>query len=197
MLELQGHGGPAVLQMLLQRCVDLGARLAHPGEFTRRAFLNDKMDLAQAESVADLIEANTTEAARSAIRSLRGDFSAAIRELVDELIHLRMLVEAMLDFPEEEVDAIDLKRREALLNSVRSKLQHHAGYRQAGQSVARRRAYRYCRAAKRRQVQLVEPLGWRRRGVGQRYSGHDPRCNSPGHTDTRCPTAYHGYGRTA
>lgn len=122
-LELQGHGGPAVLQMLLQHCVDLGARLAQPGEFTQRAFLNDKIDLAQAESVADLIEANTTEAAISAIRSLRGDFSAAIRELVDELIHLRMLVEAMLDFPDEEVDAIDLKRREALLHSVRSKLQ--------------------------------------------------------------------------
>jgi tRNA modification GTPase len=122
-LELQGHGGPAVLQMLLQHCVDLGARLAQPGEFTQRAFLNDKIDLAQAESVADLIEANTSEAAKSAIRSLRGDFSASIRELVDELIHLRMMVEAMLDFPDEEVDAIDLKRREALLNNVKSKLQ--------------------------------------------------------------------------
>ena len=122
-LELQGHGGPAVLQMLLQHCVDLGARLAQPGEFTQRAFLNDKIDLAQAESVADLIEANTTEAAKSAIRSLRGDFSAAIQELVDELIRLRMLVEAMLDFPDEEIDAIDLRRREALLNSVKSKLQ--------------------------------------------------------------------------
>lgn len=122
-LELQGHGGPAVLQLLLQHCVDLGARLAQPGEFTQRAFLNDKIDLAQAESVADLIEANTTESAKSAIRTLRGDFSGAIRELVGELIHLRMLVEAMLDFPDEEVDAIDLKRREALLNSVRAKLQ--------------------------------------------------------------------------
>jgi len=122
-LELQGHGGPAVLKMLLRHCVDLGARLAQPGEFTQRAFLNDKIDLAQAESVADLIEANTTEAAKSAIRSLRGDFSAAIRELVDELVHLRMLVEAILDFPDEEVDAIDLKRREALLDSVRSRLQ--------------------------------------------------------------------------
>ena len=122
-LELQGHGGPAVLQLLLQYCIDLGARLAQPGEFTQRAFLNDKIDLAQAESVADLIEANTTEAAKSAIRTLRGDFSAALRELADELIHLRMLVEAMLDFPDEEVDAIDFKRREALLNSVRSKLQ--------------------------------------------------------------------------
>ena len=122
-LELQGHGGSAVLQILLQRCIDLGARLAHPGEFTRRAFLNDKIDLTQAESVADLIDANTSEAAKSAIRSLRGDFSSAIRELVDELIHLRMLVEAMLDFPDEELDVIDLKRREDLLKSVSSKLQ--------------------------------------------------------------------------
>ncbi len=126
-LELQGHGGPAVLQLLLQRCLDLGARLAQPGEFTRRAFLNDKLDLAQAESVADLIEANTTEAARSAMRSLHGEFSAAIRGMVDELIHLRMLVEAMLDFPEEEVDAVDLERRNALLDSVRAHLQHTLG----------------------------------------------------------------------
>ena len=121
-LELQGHGGSAVSQLVLQRCLDLGARLAQPGEFTRRAFLNDKLDLAQAESVADLIDANTAEAARSAMRSLRGEFSAAIHGMVDELIHLRMLVEAMLDFPEEEVDAVDLERRNAMLNSVRSRL---------------------------------------------------------------------------
>ncbi len=123
-LELQGHGGPAVLQMLLQRCLDLGARLAQPGEFTRRAFLNNKLDLAQAESVADLIDANTTEAVRSAVRSLRGEFSAAIHGLVDGLIYLRMLVEAMLDFPEEEVDIIDFERRDTLLNNIRLKLQH-------------------------------------------------------------------------
>lgn len=123
-LELQGHGGSAVLQMLLQRCLDLGARLAQPGEFTRRAFLNNKLDLAQAESVADLINANTAMAARSAMRSLSGEFSAAIHGLVDELIYLRMLVEAMLDFPEEEGDIIDLKRRDTLLNDIQLKLQH-------------------------------------------------------------------------
>lgn len=123
-LELQGHGGPAVLQLLLQRCLDLGARLAQPGEFTRRAFLNGKLDLAQAESVADLIEANTSEAARSAIRSLRGVFSDEIKELVDQLIYLRMLVEAMLDFPEEQVDDVDIKRRDALLSLIQAKLQH-------------------------------------------------------------------------
>lgn len=121
-LELQGHGGPAVLQLLLQRCLDLGARLAQPGEFTRRAFLNDKLDLAQAESVADLIDANTAEAARSAMRSLRGEFSAVVHNLVDELIQLRMLVEAMLDFPEEEVETVDLVQRDTLLERLRLRL---------------------------------------------------------------------------
>ena len=106
-LELQGHGGPVVMQMLLKRCLELGARLAEPGEFTRRAFLNDKLDLAQAESVADLIEAASDSAARCALRSLRGEFSAAVEALVRQLIELRMLVEATLDFPEEEVDPLD------------------------------------------------------------------------------------------
>ena len=103
-LELQGHGGPVVLNLLLQRCLALGARLAEPGEFTRRAFLNGKLDLAQAEAVADLIDAASSEAARSAVRSLSGAFSARIAELVEALTRLRMLVEATLDFPEEEVD---------------------------------------------------------------------------------------------
>ncbi|KXB29611.1 tRNA modification GTPase TrmE [Dechloromonas denitrificans] len=103
-LELQGHGGPVVMQMLLARCLDLGARLAEPGEFSRRAFLNGKLDLAQAEAVADLIDAATTSAARSAVRSLQGEFSKAIHGLTDELINLRMLVEATLDFPEEDID---------------------------------------------------------------------------------------------
>lgn len=107
-LELQGHGGPVILQMLLQRCLqlgkDIGLRLAAPGEFTRRAFLNGKLDLAQAEAVADLIEASTAAAARSAQASLSGVFSAAIRGLVDGVIHLRLLLEATLDFPEEEIE---------------------------------------------------------------------------------------------
>lgn len=107
-LELQGHGGPVVMQMLLKRCLELHARLAEPGEFTRRAFLNDKLDLAQAESVADLIEAATDSAARCALRSLRGEFSAAIAVLLRQLIDLRMLIEATLDFPEEELDPLDL-----------------------------------------------------------------------------------------
>lgn len=103
-LELQGHGGPVVLNLVLQRCLELGARLAEPGEFTRRAFLNGKLDLAQAEAVADLIDAASGEAARSAMQSLSGAFSARVGELVDGLTRLRMLVEATLDFPEEEID---------------------------------------------------------------------------------------------
>jgi tRNA modification GTPase len=122
-LELQGHGGIAVLQLVLQRCLELGARLAQPGEFTQRAFLNGKLDLAQAESVADLIDATTSQAARSAMRSLQGEFSQAIRHLVDELIRLRMLVEAMLDFPEEEIDATDVAQRGLQLGKLSSELE--------------------------------------------------------------------------
>lgn len=103
-LELQGHGGPVVMQLLLAACLDRGARLAEPGEFTRRAYLNNKLDLAQAEAVADLIDAATVAAARSAVRSLQGEFSRAVHVLVEEMINLRMLVEATLDFPEEEID---------------------------------------------------------------------------------------------
>lgn len=105
-LELQGHGGPMVMQMLLARCIELGARVAEPGEFTKRAFLNDKLDLVQAEAVADLIEAGTAAAVRSALRSLSGEFSREVHGLVGRLIELRMLVEATLDFPEEEVDVL-------------------------------------------------------------------------------------------
>ena len=103
-LELQGHGSPIVLQLLLRRCIALGARLAEPGEFTKRAFLNQKLDLAQAESVADLIDADSEAAAKSAMRSLQGEFSALIQALLAKLIHLRMLVEACLDSPQEDID---------------------------------------------------------------------------------------------
>lgn len=106
-LELQGHGGNAVLRTLLKRCLSLGARLAEPGEFTKRAFLNNKLDLAQAESVADLIDASSEEAAKSAMRSLQGEFSRAVHEIVESLINLRMLVEACIDFPDEDVDFLE------------------------------------------------------------------------------------------
>lgn len=121
-LELQGHGGTAVLQLLLQRCLELGARLAEPGEFTRRAYLNNKLDLAQAESVADLIEASTAQAARSAMRSLQGEFSQAIYHLVSTLIELRMQAEATLDFPEEDLNALDTERRQVGLLATEQEL---------------------------------------------------------------------------
>ena len=103
-LELHGHGGTVVMQMLLSRCLDLGARLAEPGEFTRRAFLNGKLDLAQAEAVIDLIDAATATAARSAVRSLQGEFSREVNGLLEQLTELRALVEATLDFPDEDID---------------------------------------------------------------------------------------------
>lgn len=131
-LELQGHGGTAVMQLLLLRCLELGARLAQPGEFTRRAFLNDKLDLAQAESVADLIDATTAQAARSAMRSLQGDFSLAIWNLVEKLIGLRMRVEAMLDFPEEEIQQMDVGHRDAQLGVLRAELEKTLGLAQQG-----------------------------------------------------------------
>ncbi len=131
-LELQGHGGTAVLQLLLARCLALGARLAEPGEFTRRAFLNEKLDLAQAESVADLIDAASAEAARSAMRSLNGDFSAEVKRLVDQLVDLRMLVEATLDFPDEEIDFLGAARAFERLDVIRRQLARIKGVARQG-----------------------------------------------------------------
>ena len=122
-LELQGHGGNAVMQRVLKRCITLGARLAEPGEFTKRAFLNDKLDLAQAESVADLIDAASEEAAKSALRSLQGEFSHAVHEVVARLIDLRMLVEACIDFPDEDIDFLQAADALGKLSSVQDQLQ--------------------------------------------------------------------------
>jgi tRNA modification GTPase len=121
-LELQGHGGPVVLQQMLRRCIELGARVAQPGEFTRRAFLNDRLDLAQAESVADLIDAASVEAARSAARSLAGEFSQRVRSLVESVVALRAHVEACIDFPEEEIDPADREAQARSLASIRADL---------------------------------------------------------------------------
>ena len=135
-LELQAHGGPVVLQLLLARCLEAAAaidpastqpvlsrlRLARPGEFTERAFLNDKIDLAQAEAIADLIDASTEAAARSASRSLSGEFSRDIHGLRDGLIHLRMLVEATLDFPEEEIDFLSKADARGQLSTLKQNL---------------------------------------------------------------------------
>ncbi|WP_137817558.1 tRNA uridine-5-carboxymethylaminomethyl(34) synthesis GTPase MnmE [Pseudomonas sp. 2FG] len=132
-LELQGHGGPVVLDLLLRRCLELGARLARPGEFSERAFLNDKLDLAQAEAIADLIEASSEQAARNALRSLQGEFSRRVHELTERLIALRIYVEAAIDFPEEEIDFLADGHVLGLLDEVRTEL---AGVvREAGQGA--------------------------------------------------------------
>ena len=121
-LELQGHGGNVVLDMLLKRCLELGARLARPGEFSERAFLNDKLDLAQAEAIADLIDSGSEQAARSALRSLQGEFSQAVDKLLTSLIELRVYVEAALDFPDEEVDFLADNEVTHRLEQIKSQL---------------------------------------------------------------------------
>ncbi len=121
-LELHGHGGPAVLGLILRRCLELGARLALPGEFTKRAFLNDKLDLAQAESVADLIDAATGAAARAAARSLSGAFSQEIGDIVARVVELRTVTEASLDFPEEDIDFIRAADAQGKLTALRDRV---------------------------------------------------------------------------
>ena len=123
-LELQGHGGPVVLDFLLKRVMELGARAARPGEFSERAFLNDKMDLTQAEAIADLIDSASEQAARCAVRSLQGAFSKRIHELVESLIQLRIYVEAAIDFPEEEIDFLSDGKVEEDLRTVQANLQN-------------------------------------------------------------------------
>jgi tRNA modification GTPase len=118
-LELQGHGGPVVMDLLLRRVLELGARAAQPGEFTQRAFLNDKLDLAQAEAVADLIDSGSSQAARAALRSLQGEFSSQVHDLAESVLELRMWVEAAIDFPEEEVDFLGDRALDARLDFIR------------------------------------------------------------------------------
>ena len=132
-LELQGHGGPIVLDMLLKRCLELGCRLARPGEFSERAFLNDKLDLAQAEAIADLIEASSAQAARNALRSLQGAFSQRVHNLTEQLIGLRIYVEAAIDFPEEEIDFLADGHVLSMLDKVRNELS--TVLREAGQGA--------------------------------------------------------------
>ncbi|MEN9432968.1 MAG: tRNA uridine-5-carboxymethylaminomethyl(34) synthesis GTPase MnmE [Pseudomonadota bacterium] len=141
-LELQGHGGMVVLDMLLKRCIELGARLARPGEFSERAFLNDKLDLAQAEAIADLIDSSSEQAARSALRSLQGEFSQAVNQLLKELIELRVYVEAALDFPDEEIDFLAdqavtdrLERIKSQLNTIFQKARQGSLLREGMQLV--------------------------------------------------------------
>ena len=119
-LELHGHGGPVVMRLLLDRCVRLGARIAAPGEFTQRAFLNDKIDLSQAEAIADLIDSASKAAAKSAVRSMQGEFSNQIEKLTEKVTLLRMYVEAAIDFPEEEIDFLGDKKVQGMLKNILS-----------------------------------------------------------------------------
>lgn len=121
--ELQGHGGPIILDGLLKTAIQLGARLARPGEFSERAFLNDKMDLTQAEAIADLIDATSEQAAKNALQSLQGVFSKKVHQLVQELITLRIYVEAAIDFPEEEIDFLSDGKVADDLDAIRASLQ--------------------------------------------------------------------------
>ncbi len=123
-IEFQGHGGAIVLNQLLQSIIHFGARMARPGEFSERAFLNDKIDLTQAEAIADLIDASTTQAAQAAIRSLQGEFSQKIRELVDHLIDLRTYIEAAIDFPDEEIDFLSRYHTKDKLKELLIQIEH-------------------------------------------------------------------------
>jgi len=132
-LELQGHGGPVVMDMLIKSIVSLGVRMARPGEFSERAFLNDKLDLAQAEAIADLIDSASEQAARSALRSLQGEFSKRVHELVDDLVQLRMYVESAIDFPEEEIDFLQDTQIKVQLDAVINQLQRTLAEARQGQ----------------------------------------------------------------
>ncbi len=145
-VELQGHGGPIILDLLLKQVISLGARQARAGEFSERAFLNDKIDLAQAEAIADLIDSSTEQAAKGAIRSLQGEFSAKVSALLQELIYLRMYVEAAIDFPDEEIDFL---ADDKIRNSIEALQQSLADtIKQAGQGAILRNGLRLVIAGK-------------------------------------------------
>lgn len=131
-LELQGHGGPIILDMLLNEVIGLGARQAQPGEFSQRAFLNDKLDLAQAEAIADLIDASSQQASKQAINTLKGDFSKKINAIVDSITHLRIYVESAIDFPEEEIDFLSDGKVESMLNALISETESTLAQAQQG-----------------------------------------------------------------
>ncbi|HEY4138011.1 MAG TPA: tRNA uridine-5-carboxymethylaminomethyl(34) synthesis GTPase MnmE, partial [Casimicrobiaceae bacterium] len=131
-LELHGHGSPAALRMVLARCLELGARIAEPGEFTKRAFLNGKLDLAQAEAVADLIDAATSTAARAAIKSLTGEFSRDVQAIVAAVTELRMYTEATLDFPDEDVDFLRAHDAAGRVRAIRAALEQLLARAQSG-----------------------------------------------------------------
>jgi len=186
-LELQGHGGPVILDLLLKRILTLpGLRIARPGEFSERAFLNDKLDLAQAEAIADLIDASSEQAARSALNSLQGAFSARVNHLVEALTHLRIYVEAAIDFPDEEIDFLSDGKIEAQLNDVMSDLDAASG-----QPAARRDESGHCRASKCREIEPAECSGGSRSRNCDRHCRHHSRRTAGTYSYRRYAAAYH------
>ena len=192
-LELQGHGGIVVMQLLLKRCLELGARIAEPGEFTRRAYLNDKLDLAQAEAVADLIDASTAQAARYALRSLQGAFSVRINEFIRELTELRALIEAVLDFPEEEIDFVkQVDVRRAAYWPARTAASG-SGCIKTRKAAAGRYARGARRATQRREIELAQSAGGGRSRYRDGHPGDDSRCDKTQRRHARCARTYHRY----
>ena len=174
-LELHGHGGPVVMDLLLRRVLDLGARAAAPGEFTQRAFLNDKLDLAQAEAVADLIDSGSAQAARAALRSLQGEFSAHVHGLAERVLELRMWIEAAIDFPEEEVDFLADRALGVRMDDLRAALCRTRRDGAAGRTAARWTHGRDRGPPERRQVEPAESTGRLRGGDRDADTGHHAR----------------------
>ncbi len=165
--ELQGHGGQVIQDLLLSQLTRLGARLARPGEFSERAFINDKLDLTQAEAIVDLIDASSVQAARNALRSLKGDFSKQINQLVEELIKLRLYVEAAIDFPEEEIDFLTDGIIESKLKKNSQSTESSTTTSQTRQPVARRYASSYCWETQCWEIQPVKCTSGTRTGHSQ------------------------------
>ena len=196
-VEFHGHGGPVMVESLIARLVELGARRANAGEFTQRAFLNDKLDLAQAEAVADLIDAGSREAARAAMRSLQGEFSTMIQVLTGAVIELRTYVEAAIDFPEEEVDFLaDTALAERLAN-VAPALRRRDPQCRPGAPAARWHDRGAGRCAQCRQVQPPQSSRRLRCGHRHRRSRHHARCAARAHPCRWHAAAHPRYGRTA
>ena len=196
-LELHGHGGPVVLEALIARALELGARRALPGEFTQRAFLNDKLDLAQAEAIADLIDAGSREAARAAMRSLQGEFSAMVRGLTEAVIELRSYVEAAIDFPEEEIDFLADRELGERFQAVRDHFEGVLAVGAPGTPAARGHDGGDRRAPQCRQVEPAQPPRRLRRGDRHRRSRAPRATSARAHRDRRHAAARARHRRPA
>ncbi len=196
-LELQGHGGALIVDLVLRRLLELGCRMARPGEFSERAFLNGKIDIAQAEAIADLIDAGTAAAARAAVRSMQGEFSACIADLKSRITNLRAYVEAAIDFPDEEIDFLSAASAARAARGGLQPLRVDRGGGAPRRLAARRFARRDRRLAQRRKIQLDESPRGRRRRHRHRCARHDPRRAAPAGASRRLAFELGGYRRPA